>query len=297
MPSIPQIAKALDSLGLEYQESEDYVMLSCPFASKTHTKREDTNPSFRVTSEYCHCFSCGYNNDLEQFLEQYREFSGKTGDFDFDFECYIRPKRQKEDEPNVILNEEILKTLEKNDRIVRDYLDSRGIWIESLDDIDIYYDGVNKIVVPVRNQFGQLVGSTSRSIKEWGAKSHHFWGFSTKFELLGAQHHSHNKCLIVEGMTDYLSAKCNIKRLNLAYDVYCLFGCVLHEPQAELLAEFGSTVYLALDMDEAGKKGRREAKKLLSENYVIEKTWNGGRDGKEIDIGNMCDEQFLFLFG
>ena len=293
MPSIPQIAKALDSLGLEYQESEDYLKISCPFASQTHEGREDVNPSFDIDTEGAHCWSCKYRADLEQFFEQYADFTGSDKTFDFDFEQYFKPKKAKVDEPNVVLCEDILNCFEVNEDKVRDYLDSRGVYLENLP-YELLYDSHQKrVVLPVRNADGGLVGCTSRATENRNPlKAMHYFGMKTQRALGGFEIQRYNKAILVEGATDLLAAADMIHRHSLEYDVYCIFGSQFSSWHAELLAESGHSVFLAFDEDKAGIRARKKAKELLTENFVIDVRWEHYND-----IGEFTEEFFLKLFG
>ena len=65
------------------------------------------------------------------------------------------------------------------------------------------------------------------------------------------------------------------------------FGSRLSDKQARLLASGGSgTLYIAYDMDAAGAKGWRSAKKLLESYGVTVKRvrWDGWKDVAEIPV-------------
>ena len=293
MPELIQIQRALDSLDLEYSEYSDYFQLSCPFARETHSKGTDNSPSFIVKETHCKCFSCGYYAPLEEFLTHYSEFAKKPIDFDFScFECYIKPKRTQELH-NIELDESILNGFEENKPKIQRYLDSRGIYLESLNDCNLLYDR-SRIVCPIRNENNKLIGATSRATNNNPVKAYHYFGMLTLKALIGHQiNKGYRKCILVEGLTDYLAAKDTCYRHKLEYDIYGIMGTKFSDWHANKIAELDKTVYLALDMDKQGKKCRREIKQKLKQDcYIIEKTWANER----IDLAKMGDKTFLNLF-
>lgn len=289
---IHEIEQALEELKLEYISYDSYVKLRCPFAHKTHEGGTDSSPSFSINpnKNIAGCFSCGMTFEILEFFVEYGKYADKKIDLDF-FETY-RPAIIKKEEKNYILDEDILESFILEDPRIAQYLQTRDIIRDNLD-IPMYYDPrSHRVVVAVRNSLGQLVGATSRSVEKWAVKSNHYFRFLTSLELLGHEKRQYNSSILVEGLTDYLSAKDKVNRLNLKYDVYGVLGAKFSDKQAYSLAELDQSVVIALDLDKPGRAARQKVKQKCSNLLLREAFWSDSRR----DLSDLTVKEFEEIF-
>lgn len=291
---IHEIEAALEELGLQYSSYDSYVKLRCPFAKKTHEGGTDTSPSFSINPKknLAGCFSCGMTFEILEFFVEYGKYVNKKIDFDF-FENY-RPAIIEKEEKNYILDEDILDSFVAEDLRISQYLLSRSPEIirENID-IPLYYDPrSHRVVVAVRTALGELVGATSRSVEKWRTKSHHYFRFLTSMELLGHENRQYDRSILVEGLTDYLSAKDKVKRLDLEYDVYGILGAKFSDEQAYSLAELDQSVTIALDLDKPGRAARQKVKQKCSNLLLREVFWPDSRK----DLSDLTVKEFSKIF-
>lgn len=290
---IRQIETALEELELDYNSYDNYVKLRCPFAKKTHEGGTDNSPSFSInpSKNLAGCYSCGIKFEVSEFFVEYGKYANKQIDFDF-FEIY-RPAIIKREEKNYVLDEDILDSFILNDPKISEYLLTRDIISDNID-IPLYYDPrSDRVVVAVRNSKAQLVGATSRSIQKWMVKSHHYFRFLTSIELLGHQQRQYDRSILVEGLTDYLSAKDKVNRLGLEYDVYGLLGAKFSDKQAYDLSELDQSVMIALDLDKPGRAARKKVKRKCSNLLLKEVFWQDSRR----DLSDLTVKEFSEIFG
>lgn len=290
---IEETRSALEKLELDYREGNSYFSMSCPFAKKTHLKGTDDSPSFVIYPEkgFVKCFSCGIYFELFEFFSEYQGYINKNFDFDF-LELYRPLSRSVKKSENIELADHLFENYKKNSIEIRDYLDSRGIYMEHLP-FDLYFDHVNKnVVMPVKNENNKIVGATCRNTKEYGQKTLHTFGISTELALLGLEKRDKDAIIIVEGMTDVLNAYDNLYQTGLSYNVYATFTASLSEWQAEKILDMDKPIFLAQDLDKAGLRARKKSKWLLKEGIVSEVFWKD----VNIDMGNMNVRMFEKLF-
>lgn len=289
---IEQTEAALEKLGIEAKLNSDYFLLSCPFARVSHDKGVDNKPSFVIypLKNYAKCFSCGAYFELQQFFEDFCEFSNQKMDFDF-LDIY-RPYKPKKEQFNIVLSEECLNGFTPNHPEIINYLTKRGIEYSNLP-FKLYYDERNlNLVMPIRNEKSELLGATARKVINRGNKSHHYFGVLTNKCLLGEEITDPTKIVIVEGLTDVLAGYDKSAKLGFDYTFYATLGAKMSEFQARKLIDLDCPIYLAQDLDSAGFRVRKQSKELLSEATVIEKKWKD----RSMDIGNMPLKVFENLF-
>lgn len=292
-----QVRQLLKKSKIDFNEHADYFSCKCPFArhSEDH-KGEDKNPSFSVSLKYgsCRCFTCGYRAKLEDF---FNKLGGEEGlSFDLEFLELFVPEEEPYSRPNVVVTEKVLDRFIDSKTPIRNYLSKREFPI-NLDNLPVklYYDTHwSNVMMPIRNEVGELIGITSRNTKKGGRKSHHYLGVQTAQCLLGHELTTGEKpIIVVEGMTDVLNVYDLLKQTGLNYEVVGLLGCSMSKWQADKLMEIEVPIFLALDLDKAGKKGTVKAKKLLKECiFVSEVRWND----PEVDLGSMSPDLFRKLF-
>lgn len=115
---------------------------------------------------------------------------------------------------------------------------------------------LNRLVIPIRDEFNNLVGFAGRSHKDTGAKyintasSETFekgkilYGLNRSFESILREGH----CILVEGYFGVMQL--SSKRIN---NVVASCGTSLTDGQAELLSRYTDYVYICYDGDSAGK--------------------------------------------
>lgn len=144
------------------------------------------------------------------------------------------------------------------------------------------WDGIKeKPCYPLRNMAGRPIGVVHRSLDNDGPKYKYPKGARTSELLFGAYEATQTKYLfVVEGAMDVVAVR------EVGFDAVGTYGARLYEYQAaEIVAMHPTVVYLAYDMDRAGRLGADEAIKDLNDLgiYAVRVTW----DDKFKDLGEM----------
>jgi DNA primase len=147
------------------------------------------------------------------------------------------------------------------------YVLSRGLSAETAWQFGVgYYDGNGflrgRVVIPIHNEYGELVAYSGRAIDEAQPKYRLPAGFHKSHALFNLHRaiRSHDHALIlVEGFFD------TFKTHQAGYhNVAALMGSQLSDRQAELIGTYFDQVILMLDADKAGKAGAATAGIALS---------------------------------
>lgn len=310
-----RITRVLDALGIDYNENYKYITAPCPI----HGGDRDDAFSWHLDYNMFQCFSRGchelYGKDVYalvrgvldcnfpksvQFLKDL--FSGEElGDvkeiLDLrDSKRFIESAKRLDIK---VFPEELLSRLAYDS-----YLESRNYPKELVQN---YQAGVsctkykrmsNRIIFPIRNIDGGIVGFTGRTLldnwKELGiGKWEHSAGFDKEHNLFNidrAKEHiaKSGVAIICEGPLDVL-------RLEQAgiHNGIGIFGRKLYNGQISLLIQAGATkLVIALDADTAGKTGAESALKTAKSFFNVEVVDLG--DG---DVGDLTVAEAEKLFG
>jgi DNA primase len=310
-----RIEDVLDSLGLDYRERYNYVVAPCPI----HGGDRRDALSWHLDRGIWKCFSRGCEeltgSDIFglirgirdcTFMQAVKYLEGLLGN-QLDPAEIKRLKDLRENREFIQANKrkaEQNRTYPRSvlDRLKRHtYLESRGYpeWV-----VDKYHIGAclepgrymsNRIVVPVTNLKGELVGFTGRTfdpdyvskrIPKW-KHSLGSWVSVNLFNIDNAAPHiqSSGAVILCEGPLDVL-------RLEQAgiHNGVAILGKKFYPQQMTILAGVGATRIIdALDNDAAGQSGSRGVLKTASYLFDIERANvpAGCKDVGEMSIGQI----------
>ena len=147
------------------------------------------------------------------------------------------------------------------------YVRSRGLSAETARHFGVgYYDGNGflrgRVVIPIHNEYGELVAYSGRAIDAAEPKYRLPAGFRKShvlFNLHRAIESRDHTLILVEGFFDTFKTHQAGHR-----NVAALMGSKLSDRQAELIETYFDQVILMLDADEAGKAATAAARTALS---------------------------------
>jgi DNA primase len=147
------------------------------------------------------------------------------------------------------------------------YVISRGLSAQTARYFGVgYYDGNGflrgRIVIPIHNEYGELVAYSGRAIDEGAPKYRLPAGFRKSqvlFNLHRAIQSPDHTLVLVEGFFDTFKT-----HQAGHHNVAALMGSKLSDRQAELIGTYFDQVLLMLDADEAGKAATAAAGTALS---------------------------------
>lgn len=259
-----EIIRLLKGLGSKkVVEMEEWVMGSCPFAKWTHAKGTDNRPSFGIHKGADHvynCFSCGRSGRVVTLPTSLEFLSGqsyqKLREF-IQLSTPILTVREDYDSP-------VNKTLKEIPQSIYQRYPRMFEWGSlTKSDIklwDLRYDKENnRILYPIYNKRGILVGIRGRSITEkffisythlvpdsLDPKTAGIW-FGMVFPLI------ENKALIlVEGERDAILLKRHVT------NVWASMGSSLSAKQLESIKQTNNPIIIFFDNDKAGQEGVRK---------------------------------------
>lgn len=301
------IVKVLRKLKVtSYTPGYRNVTCSCPLAPWQHPSGKDSNPSMSIKVDpvgdsVCMCWSssCGWAGTLVQLTKMVNHLSGglhdaavelaeslENNDLQARLDAILDPEPEEEDDKT--FDENMIRPF--SGRVPRYAIDvppkGRGLFVETCKYWELGYDEVRyRLVVPVRNIEGHLVGMMGRAIKstqmpKWFA----YWNFR-KGNFLYGEHKvdsSLNKIIVVEGMPDVW-----IPWQHGHKNVVALLGSRLTFAHERKLLKWGCDVYWFLDGDESGVKGTAQCIGLMRnkiKQYVVKCP-----EGK--DPGSMTKEE------
>ena len=274
-----------------------YVLMECPLAPVTHKKGSDNTPSLSVLVKdgdrsgwICH--SCHSKGTLPGLVIQWSLYFHKDATAALDLiekeensiEAICGRVDRKWDEKwaardaeavsgvdfEGFSEEELAPFLGKVPR----YIIDRGFALETCKAWNLGYDkewrdpdtGENRprVVIPIRRHDGKLVGMAGRAIDDKKEKKYwNYWNFHKSKYLFGQHMVSEDQIVaVVEGEFDVLRWwEHEIKTVGL-------MGSTPSDEQFELLASY-ECLFLALDKDEAGFRGRDEIHKRLGKRIEL----------------------------
>lgn len=281
------------------EATEEEWLFSCPFSGHAHG---DSSPSAYMNDETTAwmCHGCKRSGNALTFYEEYenvtrqqarhdlqRRYGGKSPDPDeysvlADLErMWAKADREKEIvKGNQNLDDSLVEewsldwlaaeaVMEEGEEIPSEmvYMFERGFDAATLDDWQIGWDEYReRIMIPVRNASGMMVGFKGRSVRQ---------GHKPKYMVMGGDKYDYpryEKSLVVFGL-DRVIAKygdsadlilCEgeldvISMHSKGFDMaVCVAGSDLSQNQARLIRRWGSTATIFFDTDEGGEAGTRK---------------------------------------
>lgn len=258
------------------------IVISCPYAPWFHERKVDTQPSMGVWaledgSVIYHCWACHEGGTLAELFREVGTLSSNvqalalvpellvrtTPSFASRFTLLqdtLRDWGMERRQTFAALPEKLI------DRMVRvkysleadAYLTSRGVDPDVADLYELRYDDLRRrVVFPVRNLLGELVGAVGRTIDP-GVEPRYYNYFSFYSGdhlggLLQSTLFQHSRILVVEGYFDLLRIAKWCRPVEAV--PVCSWKSELHVNQIKVLAGLDRSVQLWYDADAAGVKG------------------------------------------
>lgn len=289
----PQILEILEILEadnvLPYAKN---VQCSCILARWEHAKGSDSKPSMGISinpkgPSLVHCFACGWKGTMLKMVQAVAWNQDLENDPEWD--ALIRRVSDLEEQDvgalvdeiggyeddTKTMSEEVLPEvyLEHYNGLAHPYILKRGFEIETLRQWGVGYDEEQKrVVIPVRNRDGGLVGAVGRGIrKHHRPKYLNYWKFEKGLYLHGEHLLPKDPCriVVVEGPLDALRVWQECTKAGVEVNVVSLMGAKPTWKQAEKLARYADELVLFLDNDAAGKEGTDYLYKRLGRRMLV----------------------------
>lgn len=289
----------------------DNISIRCPLARFTplHKNNFDSRPSMGIKvqeeSVLVNCFTCQFKSGQLSYLFR------RLAHFDSSWESALNDclEIEKKSLESSLSNASYNKVYRKPKRIepfdeslylpysrkFSPYLNTRGIELETGKRFDVGYDGkAKRVLIPVRDPSRRLWGAVGRTIANENPKYMNYWKMSKGQHLLGSHLvESGTSIIVVEGALDCMKVDQALYRNGLygKYRCVALMGASMTSNQADKLVNWGSSIVLALDGDQAGYNGTKKALKLLS-NRITTRVGYIYKTGKN-DFGECSEEEIL----
>jgi DNA primase len=266
----------LAKLGVQVQgKSGDWLRASCPFSSFFHSSGKDSHPSFTAKIDpdddsfyYCHaCKMHGRISALARALGHHRhnnqfyyskiiEESEKADKENIVFPDYEKIHEPK-DPPQEPLVEEIFDNMYMSPSHCESlmYLTYRGISLQTALSLGLRWDErQRRILFPVRNPKGELMGFSGRATGDQEPKIRDYAGLKKRQHILGSHRwewgNRRKPLIIVEGLFGYAHlVELGVEKVA---DVGALLGSSLTNKKRDLIIDRNTRTILLVDDDEAG---------------------------------------------
>ena len=289
----------------------DNIQFTCPFHSGGNENKPSCGMSVKtvikggraVPAGTVHCFTCGYNSDLTNFISNCfgRQDSGFFGNqwikkhFTSEVEVNrdrITFERRKGRSSSTSLQRQVVRPIKEKEletyRFYHDYMYQRGLTDEIINIFDVGFDQAeNCLTFPVRNEDGETIFINRRSV-------------ATKFHKYGE---SDPKTEYVYGMYELLQYYPDATEVIVTESIIdCLILWTYELPAVSLMGLGGGLQYdilkkskiksivLGLDPDEAGFNAMEKAAKILSKSKLVNfLEYPPDAYENELDIGDLKD--------
>lgn len=263
------------------------IMAVCPFHQSRKHGGEEHSPSFTMslTQGLYYCFACHARGTLRKFLVEVGLPRARVDDYQ---ELFTELDKYKPKPPDPLRPEEIVsEPLPEGFLGLFDYcptdLLKEGFQEETLRSFDVGYDSLHdRITYPLRDENGQLIGISGRSLDGSGSRYKVYdteyteWGLpERKTKKGGILWNAHNvmpelyfskadMLVVVEGFK-----ACMWVHQAGIRNVVALLGSFMSRPQQWLIERTGAEVYVMLDNDEAGLNGRKVVASELAKSLSV----------------------------
>ena len=226
----------------------------CPF-------HDDGVPSFSVYEDHFHCFGCGVHGNAVEFV---RRFGGVPRAIALAYLAQVphskspRPTKRKSSNLSLPQLERQLEMYKGNQSSAQHYLEARGVLPEAAERFEL---GVHaqRLMIPVRNANGLLVGFTGRAMRGQPSKYRNSTGLPLSKVLFGLHLLPTSvELYVVEGYFDTIT-------LQQAGLPAVATGRRVEFTRAQLKLLKGRRVVLIPDGDESGRTGGSRGHQQLLE--------------------------------
>lgn len=312
---VKDVIAVLEELGVSKSSNVgSQLSCECPLAKWFHKGGTDSRPSMSIKIgegvSLFTCFSCGESGTLFQLVDSYSRLSGKplgnlisyVKDIETPSLSMALAKAMhssKHGQPlktnAKVLNENLLSVFFCATEVPQalSYLQSRGVSEGTIKEFEIKFDSRNhRIVFPIRNQTGGLVGAVGRSLIDNGPKYYNYFGFEAA-KCLGGVHRikdNFNRVLLVEGMFDVLRASVSECQTNA--QAVCTFKAEASNEQCSQLIGLAKSILICYDGDMAGYKGSEKTFARLKRKVPFLRCI---KMPECADVGSLSSEEFIEL--
>jgi len=216
-------------------------------------------PSWGISKESPHvhnCFSCGYRGNVLTLVSNAlhlnpldsRRLANEYG--------YQETKiKEKKEVVLTTINEMIL---ERYTWARPSFIYDRGITKDTAIEWQLGYDSDKKrLVIPIRNAQGELVGLQGRTAINEKPKYYFYDDFKKGSYLFGLNKKwkDSNIYLVLEGTLDCVLCWQHTRTFDMSINPISIMGSHATKKQIELILKYADTVVIGLDNDEAGRDG------------------------------------------
>lgn len=177
----------------------------------------------------------------------------------------------------------------------RTYLEKRKVSERTAAKFHLLFDDrKDRIVFPVYNKGGGLVGAVGRAIEDSEPRRYYnYFEFSAGYTV-GGWNHTHPefpRIIVTEGFFDILRTYqwC----WDNQTDIVCTWRAEMTEDQASIISGLDKTVYIGYDNDKAGQEGWIKAQEYLRHTGCGLKRL---RLPERADLGGLDEESFLTIY-
>ena len=265
-----------------------WLMGTCPLAKHTHQKGTDSKPSFGGTigkKTFFNCFSCGFKGDLYKLiltLKNYKE------PLDYKYLVELSESEYFVDDGFSLDTFEKKITYYPEEMLLaftkcydHEYLKSRGVDFDIASKLDFRFDILaSRIVVPVRDYEGNLIGIHGRSLINKERPYHrytHKSSTNTQFWLGEHWIDPSQPVILVESLFDLAQV------LNIYPNCMCSLTASLSDASLERLSEFIEMI-LIFDNDKAGREAMYKIKKKYPEKIIKKVFLPEGKDPSDCTL-------------
>jgi DNA primase len=295
------IVEILEDIDADQIQEHSKNVQCCCFMSpyrNAHRYGQDRRPSMGVSINdagfsLVHCFACQYSATLVNALGELEEKSGedltevikKARSFErLDPEAIVHSvrKAEKKERKEVVVDEALLDEYEvtRKDGSVQKVklvpgahqsIIDRGLSIETLKAWGARWDATFKrVMFPVRNFNGQLVGGVGRAVSQSKIKYFNYFRFDKSLYLFGEHLTSRDRpVVLVEGQIDAILLWQYFKENEVDADVVALAGSIPSKHQLQKVVRNWDTVVLFLDNDFVGWDGTKTIARAIQRKVLL----------------------------
>lgn len=296
-PSV-DIFQVLEDLGVQrLRDGTKEISGACPMHEE-RTGKPDVHPSWSINKVTFlhHCFACGYSGTLTGLHTDILGYAPEDLEMDLKHQSLVRRWDEARADPQKVVVPLLHRLTDFTlfnvfREVPRRFMERRFLRREALDAYGVRYSADTKqVVLPIRTPDGELLGAQYRqagsvlTLPEGVPKSTTLFGYS----LI----QSHDQAVLVESPLDA------VRLFGLGIPAVASLGAWVSKDQARLLSLAFSTVYLALDNDQAGRDGAEILGPMLRRGGCAVVPWRYDglvdEDGAAAkDVGDVADDDML----
>lgn len=294
------IVEILEDIDVDQIQEHSKNVQCCCFMSpyrRAHRYGQDRRPSMGVSINstgfsLVHCFACQYSATFLVALEEFEEKSEqdlsdvikKARSFEqLDPYAVVRSVARAEvKKTEVIVDEALLDEYEVKRRDgsiqkvplvlgAHKVILDRGLTVDTLKAWNSRWDSTfQRVMFPVRNFKGQLVGGVGRAVGDSKIKYFNYYHFDKSMFLFGEHMTTRDRpVVLVEGQLDAILLWQYFKEKGVEADVVALAGANPSKVQLQKVVRNWDTVVLFLDNDFVGWDGTKIIARAIQQKVLL----------------------------